>query len=144
MIQICLNTFIFILSTSLFLVFYIVVIVIQLVKCTYLFTIWSNLLPGLSFRLQSKWNIAIKEYLTNVCLSCLLACLLDIVIVSYHFFHKEHICTCSSLAKYSLVRIYNITISHNKRSGNEQNLCDVKIILQLCPVSDTLTFQNWK
>lgn len=35
------------------------------------------------------------------------------------------------------MRIYNITIRHNKRSGNEQNLCDVKIILQICPVLDT-------
>lgn len=49
--------------------------------------------------------------------------------------------TCSScivLANlYSLVRIYNITISHNKRSGNEQNVCDIKINLQICPVLDT-------
>lgn len=35
------------------------------------------------------------------------------------------------------MRIYNITISHNKRSGTEQNVCDIKLILQICPVLDT-------
>lgn len=34
------------------------------------------------------------------------------------------------------MRIYNITISQNKRSGTEQNVCNIKINLQICPVLD--------
>lgn len=103
-----------------------------------LFIAW----PQFSSAKQIKYCNQRTFYLTNVCLPCLLACLLDISMVSNHYFHNEHICmTCSScivLANlYSLVRIYNITISHNKRSGTEQNVCDIKINLQICPLLDT-------
>lgn len=97
--------------------------------------------PQFSSAKQIKYCNQSIFYLTNVCLPCLLA---------WHLYGVESLFSqrtylhdlfkLYSISKFvfhlCVYRVYNITISHNKRSGTEQNLCDVKINLQICPVLD--------